>query len=108
MFSSRNALMALAMPGLAAYAQTAESLRSIAPAVPVVFRSDWTPTTNTSSDNPEEWTGRFDLDIIHCLGAHPRGFIHVSQTMRRVSSESSIGCRTNPSNSNNINHHKSI
>ena len=73
MFSSRNALMALAMPGLAAYAQTAESLRSIAPAVPVVFRSDWTPTTNTSSDNPEEWTGRFDLDIIDWLcGYVPR------------------------------------
>ena len=73
MFSSRNALMALAMPGLAAYAQTAEPLRSIAPAVPVLFRGDWTPTTNTSSDNPEEWTGRFDLDIIDWLcGYVPR------------------------------------
>mmetsp|Transcript_11903 Transcript_11903/g.33535 ORF Transcript_11903/g.33535 Transcript_11903/m.33535 type:complete len:611 (+) Transcript_11903:2099-3931(+) len=67
MFSSRNALMALAMPGLAAYAQTADLSQSIAPAVPVVFRSDWTPTTTTSSDTPDEWTGRFDLDIIDWL-----------------------------------------
>jgi len=65
--------MALAMPGLAAYAQTADFSQSNAPAVPVVFRSDWTTTTNTSSDNPEEWTGRFDLDIIDWLcGYVPR------------------------------------
>jgi hypothetical protein len=61
MFSSKNALMALAMPGLAAYAQTADLSQSIAPAVPVVFTGDWS------------WTGRYDLDIIDWLcGYVPR------------------------------------
>lgn len=63
--SSRRTLYAVAVPGLAMLA--AAQSDSVAIAIPVLLRGDWSSKADTSSDNPEEWLGRFDVDIADWL-----------------------------------------
>lgn len=72
MLSTRSAVLAIAMPGLAAFA----AAQSNSLAVPVLLEGNWSSTADTSSNNPEDWTGRFDLDIIDWLCRYASEPVH--------------------------------